>query len=70
MSLAETRTEYDDAASRKALAKAIKAHQSKAAELTDLRAAIDLAQIKLASMQEAIDGTANVEDAVAELAAA
>jgi hypothetical protein len=38
MSLAETRiTAYDDAAARKALAKAIKAHKTKADELKELR---------------------------------
>jgi hypothetical protein len=71
MSLAETRTalEYNDAACRKHLAKAIAAHQAKVSELTELRAAIMQAEVRLTSMQEAIDKSADIVDAVTELAA-
>lgn len=68
MSLAEIRSEYDDAA-REVLEKTIKAHQAKAAELADMRKSIERAEAKLAAMQEAIDESAEVEDAMAEAAA-
>jgi hypothetical protein len=54
MSLAQTRSEYDDAGARRGLAKAIAAHQAKLGELA-LRAAIEQASAKLAAMQESID---------------
>ena len=70
MSLVETEQEsYDDARARKALARAIKSHRAKAAELADMHAAIEGAEAKLAAMQEAIDKSAHVEDAIAEAAA-
>jgi hypothetical protein len=57
MSLAENRNgcEYDDARARAALRKAIAAHQAKAAELADMRAAIASAEGKLSRMKEEID---------------
>jgi hypothetical protein len=71
MTMAETHNApaYDDDGARKALAKTIKAHQAKLAELSDLRAFIEQAEGKLAGMQEAIEKSAAAEDAVAELAA-
>jgi hypothetical protein len=47
MSLAAEITEYDDVRVRKALARAIAAHQAKAGELTELRASIGQAEAKL-----------------------
>jgi hypothetical protein len=66
MSLAETRTEYDDVACRKALAKTIKAHAAKTKELAEIRAAIAEAEAKHAAMLTHIADTADVEDAVAD----
>jgi hypothetical protein len=71
MSLAEMQTaaEYDDASARKILAKAIKAHQAKIAELAELRAAIGRAATKLAGLKEEIDRTAHVEQEMVEATA-
>jgi hypothetical protein len=70
MSLAETHSvPYDDARARRALAKCIKVHEAKLAELADMRAAISDAERKLATMQESINKTAGVEDALSEVAA-
>jgi hypothetical protein len=65
----QSQPEYNDIVARRALAKAIFAHKAKLAELTDLRAAIEQAEAKLAGMAEAIEKSAHVEDQVAELAA-
>jgi hypothetical protein len=46
----KTRSEYDDAGARKALAKSIKAHAAKLAELDELRQAIEKAEAKHAAV--------------------